>query len=103
MKRYFTVFAVVAVAFAGVSCEKHRWENKVETKETPIFDKNGDPVYKVDKQGNLVMDKNGQPIQEVEITHFIPQDGYGAKSFFYDEYREKKLKKAEGKKEKGKN
>lgn len=30
----------------------------------PLFDKQGNPVYKKDDQGNLILDKDGKPVQE---------------------------------------
>jgi N12 class adenine-specific DNA methylase len=30
----------------------------------PLFDENGNPVYKKDRDGNLVLDKDGKPVQE---------------------------------------
>ena len=30
----------------------------------PLFDENGNPVYKKDRDGNLILDKDGKPVQE---------------------------------------
>ncbi len=44
MKRNLILAAAVITSFVGVSCEKHRWEDKVETVEEEIYDKNDNLV-----------------------------------------------------------
>jgi len=44
MKRNLILAAAVITSFVGVSCEKHRWEDKVETVEEEVYDKNDNLV-----------------------------------------------------------
>ena len=89
MKRNCMVLAIAAVAFAGASCEKHRWENKVKEQRTPI--------YTAEKKPVMVM-KDGKQVQQEEVTMVIEEQG--AKSFFWDEDKEQKIyRKVNGEKE----
>ena len=82
MKYYLTGCVAVGFALFGVSCEQHRWENKVKVIEEPVFDEEKKPV--------MVKNADRELVQMVEKSSVVEE--FGAVSFFYDEYGEKRLK-----------
>lgn len=50
-------------------------ENIYEYDEVPVFDENGNPVYKVDEDGDQILDGEGKPIQATEKVVRIDANG----------------------------
>ena len=67
MKRNLILAAAVITSFVGVSCEKHRWEDKVETVEEEIYDKND----------NLVETIKTKVVAEKGAKRFFIEESHG--------------------------
>ena len=66
-KQSLLVAASVIVAFCGVSCEKHSWEDTVEVKEEKIYDEDGNVVQVVKTE--LVAEKGAKRFFMEEKKH----------------------------------
>ncbi len=67
MKRNLILAAAVITSFVGVSCEKHRWEDKVETVEEEVYDKND----------NLVETIKTKVVAEKGAKRFFIEESHG--------------------------
>lgn len=67
MKRNLIITASVITAFAGISCEKHRWNDKVEVVKEEIYDEDGNVV-------------------EIVETKVVPEGNKGTVRFWKEEH-----------------
>ena len=67
MKRNLIIAASVITAFAGISCEKHRWNDKVEIVEEKIYDEDGNVI-------------------QIIPTEVVPEGNKGTVRFFKEEH-----------------
>mgnify|MGYP000224056508 CR=1 FL=1 len=67
MKRNFIIAAILLSAFTGVSCEKHRWTDKVEVIEET----------ETDADGNVTVVRKTEVIAEKGAVRFFKEAGHG--------------------------